>query len=67
MDTSNEDKYKKAFPPEFAHIGEKVQAAKERIQLIDEQIKNVPNDKGYRFILKPIGAPEVKQPTKEEI
>ncbi|PSR55790.1 hypothetical protein AHMF7605_20950 [Adhaeribacter arboris] len=40
------DEIENAFPPEYSHVGERVREAQERIQQIEEQIKNVPSDRG---------------------
>ncbi|PSR56628.1 hypothetical protein AHMF7605_25605 [Adhaeribacter arboris] len=42
----NNDEKDSLFPPEYAHLDKMVREAQEQIRLIDEQIKNVPSDRG---------------------
>ncbi|QMW01712.1 hypothetical protein [Spirosoma foliorum] len=43
------------YPPEYAHIEDKVQAAQERARQIDEQIKNVPQNSKPTLAFRPPG------------
>lgn len=45
----------KDYPPEYAHIEDKVKAAQERVQQLDEQIKNVPQNSKPAPRLSPPG------------
>ena len=44
-----------AYPPEYAHIEDKVKAAQERARQIDEQIKNVPQNSKPTLAFRPPG------------
>ncbi len=60
--TTNREGKDNVFPPEYAHVGEMVREAQERIRLIDEQIKNVPKDQGPTLEYHPPGFLRSKQP-----
>lgn len=44
-----------AFPPEYAHLEEKAKATQERVDQIDKQIKNLPENSKPGLILHPPG------------
>ena len=59
------DKNKKNYPPEYDHIGEQVKKTQERIQQIDEQIKNVPQNSKPAPALRPPGFVQPKRFDRE--
>ncbi len=65
MDNANHTD--KAFPPEFNHIGMQVKQTQERVQQIDEQIKNVPQNSKPAPALRPPGFVQPKRFDRERI
>lgn len=56
MDSKNQDfGLNSKYPAEYAHIEERVQSALEKIRQFDEQIKNMPNDRGPDLSYNPPG------------
>ena len=61
------DKQKgKTYPPEFEHIGEQVKKTEERVQQIDEQIKNVSQNSKPAPALRPPGFVQPKRFDREK-
>ena len=56
MDSQNQEfGLNSKYPAEYAHIEERVQSALEKIRQFDEQIKNMPNDRGPDLSYNPPG------------
>lgn len=54
------------YPPEYAHIEDKVRTTQERVQQIDEQIKHVPADSKPAPKLTPLGFLQPRHFNREE-